>query len=182
MNWFENNFSACTFEDVFQSLFLWQLFGACHFENGFMGAMMVLIVPTSWIWNSYNKSVFKIITGRPLRGPRLAARSLMKMIILWLTMNPKKFVFETYETQNSSQGFWWNTVFLCLQHFFGLNSFNLMSFRSISRHKVLETLVFYNFVFVSLGLYSPGFYDFLTFPNCTEAFQLFKLPFVQKQK
>ena len=75
LNWFENNFSACRFEDVFQSLFLWQqLFGACRFENGFMGAMMGLIVPTSWIWNSYNKSVFQIITGRPLRGPRLAAR------------------------------------------------------------------------------------------------------------
>ena len=90
LNWFENNFGACRFENIFQSLFLWQqLFGACRSENGFMGAIMGLIVPTSWIWNSYSKSVFQIITGRPLRGPRLAARitwnikKIFLKIIIW---------------------------------------------------------------------------------------------------
>ena len=43
----------------FQSMFLsQQLFGACRFENGFMCAMMGLIVLTYWIF-SYNKSVFQ---------------------------------------------------------------------------------------------------------------------------
>ena len=96
LNLFENNFSACRFEDVFQSLFLWQqLFGACRFKNGFMG-----VISTSWIYNSYNKSVFQIITGRPLRGPRLAARQII------CREKWKKLRFLKNEAQNGDRIFW----------------------------------------------------------------------------
>ena len=87
-NWLENIFSTCRFEDFFR---------ACFFDNNFLTIVAVniylflwiflalaalkkvlwvawLTVFTYWILISYNESVSQLITGRPLQGPRLAAR------------------------------------------------------------------------------------------------------------
>ena len=89
-------FSACrsevfselvSFRTAFLCLSLWtftcwfEFFGAYSFENGFMDATMGLIVLTYWISISYNKRVSQIITGRPLRGHRLAARFSYRQMV-----------------------------------------------------------------------------------------------------
>ena len=96
-NWLENIFSTCRFENFFR---------ACFFDNDFLTIVAVniyfflwiflalaalkkvlwvawLIVFTYWILISYNESVSQLITGRPLQGPRLAARKYIFNMFLW---------------------------------------------------------------------------------------------------